>query len=353
MKVGPVVGALRVDPRLTTLLVHTGQHYDPVMSDQFFSDLGIAEPEVNLGVGSHKHGAQTGEIMKRFEPVCEQYDPDWVVVVGDVNSTLATALVASKLGVKVAHIEAGLRSFDRSMPEEINRILTDALSDLLFVTEQSGMENLEREGVPSEKIHFVGNVMVDSLLQHRARAECSDIRDRMRLVKRGYALVTLHRPATVDCPDVLRGTMKGLETIAREMPVVFPAHPRTKAKLVAMGLESGYHDDSDLRIVEPLGYLDFMRLMTDAAVVLTDSGGIQEETTVLGVPCLTLRPNTERPVTLTEGTNRLVGSTPESIFKAFQEALGGSREGARIPKFWDGHASERIVRVLTAALLNE
>ncbi len=349
MKIGPIVEQLRGVDGIDVLLVHTGQHYDNNMSGSFFRDLGIPSPDMNLGVGSGSHAVQTADVMKGFESICIEHKPDWVVVVGDVNSTLAAALVAAKLGVRIAHVEAGLRSFDRSMPEEINRVLTDAMSDLLFVTEASGVENLRREGVADQRVHLVGNVMVDSLLRARSRAGQSDVLDQLGLSKGEYALVTLHRPSNVDDADTLSGIMRGLSEISAELPVIFPAHPRTRKHLQTMDPVAQSGGNTDLRLVEPLGYLEFTRLMADAAVVLTDSGGIQEETTVLGVPCLTLRANTERPITITQGTNRLVGSSCDAIVSAFREVRQNPPSHASVPDLWDGKAAERIAKQLLAA----
>ena len=346
MKIAPVYDALTRTGAVETLLVHTGQHYDERMSRLFFDELGIPRPDWNLSVGSGSHAVQTAEVMKRFEPVCLGHRPDWVIVVGDVNSTIACALVAAKLSIKVAHVEAGLRSFDRSMPEEINRVLTDAISDLLFVTEPSGLENLRIEGVADDRIHFVGNVMIDTLLRNAERAEKSNILETLGLQPKGYAVVTLHRPSNVDDPRVLSAIFDALETISRDMPVVFPVHPRTRGSLVNTGLAGRAGAVADLRLIEPLGYIDFLKAMTAAAVVLTDSGGIQEETTILGVPCLTLRENTERPITLTQGTNRLTGSRTEAIVEAYREVRAHPPIG-RVPDLWDGRAAERIAVVLT------
>jgi UDP-N-acetylglucosamine 2-epimerase (non-hydrolysing) len=349
MKIAPVMRALTARADVQEMLVHTGQHYDERMSRLFFDELEIPRPDLNLEVGSASHAVQTAEIMKRFEPICIEHKPDWVVVVGDVNSTIACALVAVKLGIKVAHVEAGLRSFDRTMPEEINRILTDALSDMLFVTEQSGVENLRHEGVDDAQVHFVGNVMIDTLLRSKARAADSEILSKLGLTKNRYAAVTLHRPSNVDCADAFSGILDAFAEIAQELPIVFPMHPRSKSKLGTLGLAERASEIANLHLVEPLGYLDFMKLMGDAAVVLTDSGGIQEETTILGVPCLTLRDNTERPVTLSQGTNRLTGNSTDAIVSAYREVRENPPTTKRIPDLWDGHAAERIVEQLLAA----
>ncbi|MEK6677141.1 MAG: UDP-N-acetylglucosamine 2-epimerase (non-hydrolyzing) [Planctomycetota bacterium] len=346
MKVAPIMRALAKTREVEAVLVHTGQHYDEKMSGLFFEELGIPCPDVNLEVGSGSHAAQTAEVMKRFEPVCLQHKPHWVIVVGDVNSTIACALVAVKLGIKVAHVEAGLRSFDRTMPEEINRVLTDSISDLLFVSEPSGVENLRKEGVANDRIHFVGNVMVDTLLQNRARADRSTILATLEIRPRRYAVVTLHRPSNVDRVDVFGSILSALERISQDMPVVFPVHPRTRKNLETLGFSERIASAVALRLIEPLGYLDFLKLMSDAAVVLTDSGGIQEETTILGVPCLTLRENTERPITLTQGTNQLTGTFLKNILDAYANARGQANP-SKTPDLWDGHAAERIVTILT------
>ncbi len=347
MKIAPIVGALDRVPDVRTRLIHTGQHYDDRMSRLFFGDLGIPQPDLNLGVGSGSQAVQTAEVMTRFEPVCLQHAPDWVVVVGDVNSTLACALTASKLGIRLAHVEAGLRSFDRTMPEEVNRVLTDAISDRLFVTEPSGVENLLREGIAEEKIHFVGNVMIDTLMSTRARADLSDVLSILSVRKKSYALVTLHRPSNVDSKKAFSSIVDALETISRDMPVIFPVHPRSKKNLNVMGLGARIERMPQFCLIEPLGYLDFLKLMADAAVVLTDSGGIQEETTILGVPCLTLRKNTERPITITHGTNRLTGSSTEAILSAYRDVRSHPPCVSAAPDLWDGRAAERIVACLT------
>jgi UDP-N-acetylglucosamine 2-epimerase (non-hydrolysing) len=355
MKIAPLVEAFAATGRIATVLVHTGQHYDERMSKSFFEDLQIPRPDVNLEVGSGSHAIQTAEIMRRFEPVLLEHRPDWVVVVGDVNSTIACALVAVKLGIKVAHVEAGLRSFDRGMPEEINRLLTDAISDLLLVSDPSGVENLRREGVSDAKVKFVGNVMIDTLMKNQAKAGQSRILDTLKLTPKKYVVVTLHRPSNVDDAKVLGGILTAFEQIARQMPIVFPMHPRTRKNIAAMGLEEQAGRIKGFMTPEPLGYLDFLKLTSDAAIVLTDSGGVQEETTILGVPCLTLRENTERPSTISDGTNRLIGPSPEAIMKGFEEgtkarrhpgAAGtGSGTETRRPALWDGKAAERIAQI--------
>lgn len=334
MKMAPVV--LELQRRgLPQLFVHTGQHYDERMSQVFFDELGMPRPDLDLGVGSGSHAEQTARVMVAFEKVLVERRPALVVVAGDVNSTLACALVAAKLGVPVAHLEAGLRSFDRRMPEEVNRVLTDHLAELLFVTEPSGLANLEREGIDGRRIAFVGNTMIDSLVSHRERALAREPWRAYGLVPDGYGLVTLHRPSNVDDPAMAGEIARGLAGVAERLPLLFPIHPRTRERSGAI-----FARIAGLRLVEPLGYLEFLGLMARARLVLTDSGGIQEETTALGVPCLTLRENTERPVTVSEGTNRLVALEAEAI----KEAALAPRPGtARIPALWDGNAAERVV----------
>jgi len=343
MKIAPLAKAFEKAGCFETFVVHTGQHYDDNMSKLFFEELGIPRPNVNLEVGSGSHASQTAEIMKRFEPVVLEHKPDYVLVVGDVNSTIACGLVAVKLGVKLIHVEAGLRSFDRGMPEEINRLLTDSISDLLFVTEQSGVDNLLREGIDSSKIHLVGNVMIDTLLANRDKAEKSDVMSRLGLSKHGYAAITLHRPSNVDDIKKFAEIVTAFETIEKEMKLVFPIHPRTRANMKSSALERRIEAMKNLLLLEPVGYLDFLCLMSNAALVMTDSGGIQEETTILGVPCMTLRENTERPVTITEGTNRLVHITAEDILRNYRDIMNNrSRYSAKTPRFWDGKAAKRI-----------
>jgi len=346
MKIAPLMRAFAEVHGIEPILVHTGQHYDHQMSRLFFEELRIPEPDINLEVGSGSHAQQTGLIMQRFEPVVAETQADAVLVVGDVNSTIACALVAAKLGVGVFHVEAGLRSFDRTMPEEINRVLTDAISDLLFVSEPSGIENLQREGVADGKVHFVGNVMIDTLERSRQQAERSRILEELSLSAGGYAVVTLHRPASVDRPDVLRGLIEAFGEIQRDMPVVFPIHPRTRKQMAEAGLDGMAASMPQFRLLDPLGYLDFLKLTANAAVVMTDSGGIQEETTILGVPCLTLRENTERPVTITQGTNELVGMDPARLLEAYRRIRGNHPKTSRRPDKWDGQAAQRIARII-------
>ena len=344
MKIAPVLEALR-GASLDVPLVHTGQHYDDAMKDAFFRQLGIPEPDVDLGVGSGTHAAQTGEILLRFEPVLDRYDASGVLVVGDVNSTIACALVASKKEVPVIHVEAGLRSYDRSMPEEINRVLTDQISELLFTTERSARDNLMAEGIDESRIHFVGNVMIDSLLRNaeHARPPADTLRAwgaPSAFEGRPYGVVTLHRPSNVDRDDVLRAIFGALCRISRRLPLVFPVHPRTAKRLEEFGLSPGPEDS--LFLAPPAGYLEMLGLMRDARAVLTDSGGMQEETTALGIPCLTLRENTERPITSTEGTNTIVGSDPDVIERELEVILGTGGKAGRRPELWDGRAAERI-----------
>jgi UDP-N-acetylglucosamine 2-epimerase (non-hydrolysing) len=378
MKVAAICEAIKernrgaVGAPIDHLLVHTGQHYDTNMSDLFFNDLELPKPNLFLGVGSGSHSVQTAKVMEGFENVLLAENPDIVLVVGDVNSTLACALVTKKTWCagagaktyipKLAHVEAGLRSFDRTMPEEVNRIVTDAISDYLFTTEESANLNLEREGVANDKIHFVGNVMIDTLLRHRSKAMESTILNDLQLFEAGqvkpYAILTLHRPANVDDSQKFANMLESFLAVSQHMPIIFPAHPRTLKQIQESDL-GGYFVDHFLagsepwdkrvriRLVPPLGYLDFLQLMSRAKVVLTDSGGVQEETTILGVPCITLRDNTERPVTLTHGTNVLVGADPQKIISEFSRVLEGNRRQPAIPHFWDGQAANRIVQILT------
>jgi UDP-N-acetylglucosamine 2-epimerase (non-hydrolysing) len=343
VKIAPLVWATR-RTGINAYLVHTGQHYDQKLSRVFFEELSIPAPDVDLGVGSGSHAVQTAEVMKRFEPVVLDRRPDLVLVVGDVNSTLACALTAAKVGVPVAHVEAGLRSFDERMPEEINRRLTDQISRWLFVSEPSGIENLKREGISDDRVHLVGNVMIDTLMACRERIGGSQVLSALGLEAGNYALLTLHRPSNVDDRDTLAGLIEAIAAIAAKLPVLFPVHPRTTARLKEAGFDVGAI--AGLRRTEPLGYIDFLALQASAKIVLTDSGGVQEETTALGVPCLTLRENTERPITISEGTNRLIGSNPQRLIAAAEEILKGNAAPARRPALWDGHAAERIVDIL-------
>jgi UDP-N-acetylglucosamine 2-epimerase (non-hydrolysing) len=346
MKVAPILRKLRAEAsRFQWRLVHTGQHYDAAMSDVFFQQLGIPKPDDHLGVGSGSHAQQTAAIMAAFEPLVLDWRPDLVVVVGDVNSTIACALVAAKLRIRVAHVEAGLRSFDRDMPEEINRLLTDQLSDLLFTTEESALTNLTAEGIALEKIHFVGNVMIDTLLTHLDDARALGVPAQHGLTPGGYAVLTLHRPSNVDDDRAFERLMTALAEIARDTTLVFPVHPRTRPVISRSLVAASLIGDGRLRLLDPLGYLDFLGLMSDSRGAITDSGGIQEETTVLGIACLTMRENTERPVTISHGTNRLVGTDPERIVAGWRAARD-QHGPARVPPLWDGHAASRIVEVL-------
>lgn len=346
MKIAPLIDEMRRHPDLAATLVHTGQHYDEKMSKLFFQDLGLPKPDVYLGVGSGGHGEQTGKVMIEFEKILNANKPDIVLVVGDVNSTIACGLVAVKMGVQLAHVEAGLRSFDRTMPEEINRILTDQISDYLFLTERAAKENLLREGISADKIHFVGNVMIDSLLKQREHAERSAILNDLKLEAGRYGLITLHRPSNVDVRENLENILQALFDLQRDLPLVFPVHPRTRKQMKLFGLEERVAAAANLILTDPLGYLDFLKLMAHARLVVTDSGGIQEETTVLGVPCLTVRENTERPVTVSEGTNIVIGMSRERILEESCEILAGRGKAGRRPELWDGRAAERIVQVL-------
>jgi len=345
-KIAPLIREMQRHPGIEPLLVHTGQHYDDNLSNIFFRQMGIPEPHINLGVGSGTHAEQTAEILRRIEPVLLEQQPDLVLVVGDVNSTIAVSLAAVKLGIPVAHVEAGLRSFDRSMPEEINRVLTDALAKYLFATEDAAVDNLIREGRPREFVHLVGNVMIDSLLHFLPFAQQSRIGDELGLHDgkgwQSFGVLTLHRPSNVDSTEKLSEILGAIDTVARQVPIVFPVHPRTQQRLAQSGIK--YHPQ--LRLIPPLGYLDFLCLLSKATLALTDSGGIQEETTALGVPCLTLRENTERPVTVSCGTNVLVGTNPSKIVAAAEQILRGDGKKGRTPPLWDGHAAERVVEIL-------
>ncbi len=340
MKIAPVMASL-AETGITAQLLHTGQHYDAAMSDSFFADLGIPRPDHHLEVGSGSHAVQTAEVMKRFEPVLESVQPQAVLVVGDVNSTIACALVAAKRGVKVIHVEAGLRSYDRSMPEEINRVLTDQISDLLFITEKSALANLQREGIDPGRVEFVGNVMIDTLYRNLEQAVPSG--HTLGTVLSQFAVLTLHRPSNVDDPATLSALLDVMAEINCRLPVVIPLHPRTRSNIEKFGFTAKL---DGLHILPPVGYLEMLGLMRDAKLVLTDSGGIQEETTALGVPCLTLRDNTERPITLVEGTNTLVGPHPDAIRAAFNDVMENGGKAGRIPEYWDGRAAMRIAHTL-------
>jgi UDP-N-acetylglucosamine 2-epimerase (non-hydrolysing) len=343
MKAASVIAALAGLDGMSQVLVHTGQHYDVNMSDIFFQQLGMPEPHINLEVGSGSHARQTAEIMSRLEPVVLESKPDLLLVYGDVNSTVAAALVCTKLLIPVGHVEAGLRSFDRTMPEEINRLLTDQIADLLFTPSIDGNENLMREGVAPEKIHLVGNVMIDTLVRLFPLAENRAIINELGLREHGYGLVTLHRPSNVDDQAVLNSIIGTLNKISLTLPLIFPVHPRTRERIADCDLFCG---NGDLHLIEPLGYLDFLALQRSAKLMITDSGGIQEETTYLGVPCLTLRENTERPITVDIGTNTLVGRDMERLIAEVKRILRGERKQGQVPPLWDGHAAERVAEVI-------
>ena len=354
MKIAPLMAEYSQHENIHAILVHTGQHYDDNLSNLFFSELGIPEPDINLEVGSGSHAVQTAEIMKRFEPVLLDHEPDLVVVVGDVNSTIACGLVATKLEIKLAHVEAGLRSFDRSMPEEINRVLTDSISDFLFCTEQSGVDNLIKEGIAKEKIYLVGHVMIDTLLSNLEKAKKSTMIEKLKeqgcLDGDAFAMLTMHRPSNVDDPKTFSRILDALEIIQKELPILFPIHPRTRKNLAALGLKDRMDSLPNIYLMDPIGYLDFLKLNSCAKVVFTDSGGIQEETTVLKIPCITLRDNTERPVTTEIGSNQIVGTDPKRILNAYRNVTSGEWREPQIPPLWDGKAAQRIVRILIKGL---
>lgn len=347
MKIAPIQREMqRRSDIFEPLLVHTGQHYDEKMSKLFFDDLQLPQPDIYLGVGSGSHAEQTARIMVDFEKVCLEKKPDMILVVGDVNSTVACSLVAAKLWIPIIHVEAGLRSFDRKMPEEINRIVTDSLSDHLFITEKSGIENLAKEGVDKKKVHFVGNVMIDSLAYFLEKASKSDILQQLELQPQQYALVTLHRPSNVDDPENFQKILTAFKEIQNDIPIIFPIHPRSEKNIKKFGLEGKVNSLKNLRLLPPIGYLDFMNLTRNSKFVMTDSGGIQEETTYLGIPCMTLRENTERPITIEVGTNEMVGTDTEKIIRFAKQMNAGEWKKGQVPELWDGKAAERIVEVL-------
>jgi UDP-N-acetylglucosamine 2-epimerase (non-hydrolysing) len=350
MKMAPIIEAMNQYPnKIEHKLVHTGQHYDEKMSQSFFIDLGMPKPDINLEVGSGSHAEQTAKIMIAFEKVCLQENPDLVIVVGDVNSTMACTITAKKLGIKVAHVEAGLRSRDMSMPEEINRLCTDVLCDYLFTTDHFADENLAIEGISDDKVFFVGNVMIDTLMKHRAMAAKSAFGEQLGLTCGEYATLTMHRPGNVDNKQVLQGILEALKEISKCVPIVFPIHPRTKKMAEQFGLSHFFNNGDKVEgiwITEPLGYLEFLNLNMNAKLVLTDSGGLQEETTVLGVPCITMRPNTERPITCEVGSNIMVGNSKEKILREAFKILDGVSSKGNVPDKWDGKSAERIIKVL-------
>lgn len=346
IKIAPIVKEMNKYPEINHVLLHTGQHYDYEMSQVFFEELALADPDVYLNIGSASHAVQTAKIMIEFEKFALDWHPDLVLVVGDVNSTLACALTAAKLNIPIAHVEAGLRSFDRTMPEEINRIVTDALSSFLFTPSRDADVNLKREGISEDKIFFVGNVMIDTLLTYRDRIINLSILDQFGLAAGNYLFLTLHRPSTVDNKKILEGILTALEEIQRSLPILFPVHPRTAQRLQEHNLDDFAKSMPNLKIVKPLAYLANLHAIAKAKFVLTDSGGIQEETTYLGVPCLTLRENTERPVTVIEGTNKVIGTNPKRILEETRHLLNGEVVIGQIPELWDGRTSERIIRLI-------
>lgn len=351
MKSAPLMRALgKYSDKFETVLIHTGQHYDHKLSQLFFDELKMPKPDIYLGVGSASHAEQTARIMTGLENELIELKPDLVIVFGDVNSTLATSVVTSKLWIKLGHVEAGLRSFDHTMPEEINRIVTDRLSDYLFVSEQSGLTNLKAEGVPDGKVFFTGNIMIDSLVSNLEVANKSDILSRLGLQPKEYIAMTMHRPANVDSPDILKSIIEGIKKISQRIPVVFPCHPRTKNRIQEFGLVES-SESGNLKIIEPMGYLDFLKLQAESRLVLTDSGGIQEETTYLQIPCITMRENTERPATVDVGTNIIVGTDPVRITESVMAALDGKGKKGAIPELWDGQTAGRIVDILREKLL--
>ncbi len=346
MKIAPIARAFDKTREIQYKIIHTGQHYDRNMSDIFFEELGIRQPDYNLGAGGGTHASQTAKIMTAFENICEKDRPDLVIVVGDVNSTLACSIVAKKMQIKVAHIEAGLRSFDLSMPEEINRMVTDSISDLFFITEEQGMANLIKEGKLPETLHFVGHVMIDNLFYQLEKLEAMNTADfpsdSFKQMNSGYGVVTLHRPSNVDNKETLEIIIGTLSKISETFPLIFPIHPRTRKNMEEFNIKPG----ANIKLTDPLSYMEFLSLWKDAKLVLTDSGGLQEETTALGIPCLTIRENTERPITVTKGTNELMGTSRKKILRSFDEIIAGHWKTGHCPKFWDGHAAERITKII-------
>lgn len=346
MKIAPIHREMKKQHDIEPILIHTGQHYDEKMSKLFFNDLHLPEPDEFLGVGSGSHARQTAQVMLEFEKVCEKYKPDRVVVVGDVNSTLACSIVASKLWIPVAHVEAGLRSFDRKMPEEINRIVTDSISDMLFISEPNGEKNLKDEGVHPDKMHYVGNVMIDSLINFLEIAEGSTIMKDLGVDREDFILVTLHRPSNVDDPENLKKILEALITLSEKTRIVFPIHPRTEKNIEQAGLKKKLEKARNISLIPPLGYLDFIKLEKECTFVITDSGGLQEETTYLGKPCLTVRENTERPITVQIGTNEIVGLDMDLLIEFSEKILNNDWKTGRIPEYWDGRTAGRIVGIL-------
>ena len=355
MKIAPVMDAFkRLASNVDVVLLHTGQHYDANMKSQFFEQLGIPEPDIDLGVGSGSHAVQTAEVMLRFEPVVDQEKPDAIIVVGDVNSTISCALVAAKKMIPVVHIEAGLRSYDRQMPEEINRVLTDQISDRLYTTERLAEDNLAREGIPAERVCFTGNVMIDTLMKNAKKAihfseTLNQYNINAEIHENNFSLVTMHRPSNVDNKETLESLLKAIQKTSETIPVIFPVHPRTQGKISQFGLEH-YLEAGNIYTLPPLGYMQMVGFMAKAKVVMTDSGGIQEETTALGIPCITMRENTERPITVEQGTNTIVGVDPELILSTFNEVMKNGGKAGKQPELWDGHAADRIVTDLVSWL---
>ena len=345
MKIAPIHAELK-RRGIAQILLHTGQHYDENMSKVFFDDLGMPQPDIYLGIGSGSHATQTAKVMVEFEKVCNEHKPSMVVVVGDVNSTVACSMVCAKEWIPCAHVEAGLRSFDREMPEEINRLITDAIADLLLTPSPDGDENLRKEGVAEERIKRVGNIMIDSLFNNLERSKSSTIHNDLGLEKGNYGVLTLHRPSNVDEKDAFMRILAALEQIGERLPLVFPLHPRTRIRAEEFGLTNRLESIPNIVLTGPAGYLDFVALMAESKLVLTDSGGLQEETTALGIPCLTLRENTERPITVTEGTNTIVGNVTDVIIEAANDILDNGGKAGRIPDLWDGHTAERIADII-------
>jgi UDP-N-acetylglucosamine 2-epimerase (non-hydrolysing) len=350
MKIAPIMHAMKASRRLEPILVHTGQHYDVQMSSMFFEELQIPLPDISLEVGSDTQARQVARIMERFEPVCEEQKPQAILVVGDVNSTMACSIVAAKMNIRVIHVEAGIRSRDLSMPEEINRMVTDSITDILLPPSQDAVDNLLAEGHPASKIHLVGNIMIDTLLNSKAKIDESDILEKLGLQEKGFVSLTLHRPSNVDNEENFRKILTALEVIQLEIPIVFPIHPRTRKMISELGLNDYISSMKNLILSDPLGYFDFGKLISASRFVLTDSGGIQEESTVYGIPCITLRENTERPVTVWEGTNELAGSDTQKIISFALKILDGQWKTGKVPDLWDGHTAERIIEVLEKEL---